>query len=235
MSASEYGGGELELFADASNWKAYFSGAISQNLRGRVLEVGAGLGSTTLALCRPGLKCWDCLEPDSGLKGRLCDLLDRHKWPCPVRARVGTLSDLAANELFDTIVYIDVLEHIAEDGAELALVARHLVPGGKVVILSPAFQFLFSEFDASIGHYRRYTKSTLLALTPSDLMPVAARYLDSVGLIASLANRVLLRASMPTRKQVQVWDKFMIPLSRILDRIVFFGFGRSIMVVLEKP
>ena len=99
----DYIGGELELFADAHNWKAYFSTVLAPHLRGRVLEVGAGLGSTTLALCRPGVEYWECLEPDSRLQRELVAMLDRHGWPCPVRARLGTLADLAENETFDTI------------------------------------------------------------------------------------------------------------------------------------
>lgn len=230
----DYIGGELELFADAHNWKAYFSTVLAPHLRGRVLEVGAGLGSTTLALCRPGVEYWECLEPDSRLQRELVAMLDRHGWPCPVRARLGTLADLAENETFDTILYIDVLEHITEDRAELALAARHLASGGKLVVLSPAFQFLFSEFDAAIGHRRRYKKSSLLALTPPGLTPLTCRYLDSVGLIASLANRMVLRASLPTREQIRVWNRLIIPLSRILDKIVYYWFGRSIVAVWNK-
>lgn len=234
MPTMDYIGGELELFADAHNWKTYFSAVLTPHLRGRVLEVGAGLGSTTLALCRPGVDHWECLEPDPELQAKLAVILGSHIWPCPVQARLGTLSDLAANETYDTIIYIDVLEHIAEDRAELALAARHLVSGGKLVVLSPAFQFLFSEFDVSVGHQRRYKKSSLLALTPPGLTPLTCRYLDSVGLLASLANRMVLRASLPTREQIRMWDRLMVPLSRILDRIVRFGFGRSIVAIWSK-
>lgn len=234
MSTMDYIGGELELFADAHNWKAYFSTVIAPHLRGRVLEVGAGLGSTTLALCHTEVEHWECLEPDSGLQKKLAAMLVSHNWPCPVQARLGTLTDLAGNETYDTIIYIDVLEHIAEDRAELALAARHLVSGGKLVVLSPAFQFLFSEFDASVGHQRRYKRSSLLALTPPGLTPLTCRYLDSVGLLASLANRMVLRASLPTREQIRMWNRLMVPLSRILDRIVRFGFGRSIVAIWSK-
>ena len=227
MAALDYVGSELELFTDARNWKAYFSAVLAPELRGRVLEVGAGLGSTTLALCHPGVESWDCLEPDSTLHGKLTTMLEQKRWPCPLRARNGTLADLAANETFDTIIYIDVLEHIADDRAELALAASRLASGGKLVVLSPAYQFLFSEFDAAIGHHRRYKKTSLLALTPPDLTPFTCHYLDSVGLIASLANRVVLRSSQPTREQIRVWDRLMIPISRVLDILVRFGVGRS--------
>lgn len=235
MPSLDYAGGELELFADAHNWKAYFSAVLAPQLRGCVLEVGAGLGSTTLALCSPAAKSWDCLEPDAELNGKLTALLGQHNWPCPVRARIGTLGDLARTELFDTIIYIDVLEHIANDRAELAAAVSHLAPGGRLVVLAPAFQFLFSEFDASVGHHRRYTKPSLLALAPPGLTLFSCRYLDSVGLMASLANRMVLRASLPTPKQIRTWDRLMVPLSRILDKVACYKFGRSIIAVWSKP
>ncbi len=231
MSTKEYIGDELELFRNANNWKAYFSALIAPHLCGRVLEVGAGLGGTTVALAALGASQWVCLEPDPRLHHELIATLDHRTWPCAVESRTGTLSDLPDSEMFDTIIYIDVLEHIFDDRAELALAARHLTPGGKLVVLSPAFPFLFSEFDAAIGHHRRYTKASLLTLTPTGLRPILCRYLDLVGLFASLANLVLLRASLPSPEQIRAWDQFMVPLSRVLDVVVRFTFGRSILVI----
>ena len=73
----------------------------------------------------------------------------------------GTLSDLGPDQQFDGIFYMDVLEHIEADGAELARAAGHLKPNGVLAILSPALPWLFTPFDKAIGHYRRYTKNSL--------------------------------------------------------------------------
>lgn len=59
------------------------------------------------------------------------------------------MDDLPPGELFDTLLYIDVLEHIPDDGAELARAAERLRPGGRVIVLSPVHQWLYSEFDNS--------------------------------------------------------------------------------------
>jgi 2-polyprenyl-3-methyl-5-hydroxy-6-metoxy-1,4-benzoquinol methylase len=83
----------------------------------------------------------------------------------------STMTDLPASEVFDAVLYVDVLEHIADDLSELRRAAVHLRPGGVLVILVPAHPRLYSAFDAAIGHYRRYTKSMLITVVPRELEP----------------------------------------------------------------
>lgn len=222
-----YVGGELELFAHAKNWKRYWFSKVSPHIQGDVLEAGAGLGANTTLLQNAKHRSWTCLEPDASLAAQL-------KQNTNARLIVGTIADLPPGELFDCILYIDVFEHIPDDAAELARAATRLRPGGRVIILSPAHQWLFSEFDKSIGHCRRYSRPTLLALTPPSLVPVKCFYLDAVGLFASLANRMLLRQSLPTLKQIKVWDRAMVPPSRIIDPLLFYRAGKTIVGVWEK-
>lgn len=81
-----------------------------------------------------------------------------------------TLAALPRDSRFDTILYIDVLEHIADDRAELVEAARRLNPGGYLVVLSPAHQWLFTAFDAAIGHVRRYTAKSLRGFRLPDFV-----------------------------------------------------------------
>ena len=73
---------------------------------------------------------------------------------------VGSLRTFSDSPCFDCILYIDVLEHIEDDRAQIDAAARLVRGGGHVVILSPAHHWLFSEFDKSIGHFRRYNKGS---------------------------------------------------------------------------
>jgi hypothetical protein len=100
--------------------------------------------------------------------------------------------------------------------------------------LAPAHQWLFTPFDQAIGHYRRYTRPMLAALTPESLEIRRLIYMDSVGLAASLANRLLLRQSMPTPRQIAVWDKLMVRLSRVVDPLIGRNFGKSVVAVWRK-
>lgn len=234
--STNYPGSELHLFRDAHHWKEYLRAQLAPFLSGDILEVGAGLGAMTRRLHQPHHASWTCLEPDlkmaETLRGENLDLRDkRGEHPHVVQ---GTLDDLTAGQLFDTIVYVDVLEHIEQDADELLKARSRLREQGRLVVLSPAMPWLYSPFDASIGHFRRYTKKGLIALAPPDMVVVCARYLDTVGVMASLTNRLLLRSNMPTEAQIAVWDRTMVPLSRRLDRWLGYRAGKSILVVLER-
>lgn len=231
MSEFAYVGSELDVFALAANWKRYFSAALRPFVRGEVLEVGAGIGETTRAMWHPGVRHWVCLEPDARLAARLADL--RLGGQAAPEVIVGVVETVPATRQFDTILYIDVLEHIADDRAELAAAARRLRPGGHLVVLSPAFNQLYSPFDAAIGHYRRYTSGSLSAVFPPRLIPRRRRYLDSVALLLSLANKLLLRQSMPTRRQILFWDRILVPIARVVDPLVMYRLGRSVIAVYE--
>jgi SAM-dependent methyltransferase len=230
-----YVGEELGVFAHARNWKAYVAARLAPHVRGRVLEVGAGLGATTAALCGLPHTRWTALEPDAALLAAVEARLAAGALPASVAPRRGTTADLAGLERFDTILYIDVLEHIEDDRAELARATALLAPGGRIVVLSPAFQTLYSPFDAAIGHFRRYTRRTLAAVAPPGLAAEASFYLDVAGAGLSLANRLLLRQAQPTAAQIATWDRYVIPLSLVLDRVAGRFAGRSVVAVWRRP
>jgi SAM-dependent methyltransferase len=229
----DYVGDELSLFADAHRWKAYWSQRLSPWVRGRVLDVGAGLGATARLFADRSASGYVALEPDRELAASMREAARAGGFPPGFEVRVGTTAELGADERFDTILYIDVLEHIAGDREELARAARLLSPDGRILVLSPAHAFLFSPFDAAIGHERRYDRASLRAAVPPGLAVERLQYLDSVGMLASLANRLLLRASMPTAAQIRLWDRGMVPVSRLLDPLTGHRLGKTIIAVLR--
>ncbi len=148
--------------------------------------------------------------------------------------RVGTIADLSAEEIFDTVLYIDVLEHLKDDRADLELATTHLKTRGFLIILAPAHQELFTSFDRAIGHYRRYNRRSLSSIVPSVLRRHELHYADSIGAIASVANRFILKSAMPTANQIALWDKALIPISRIIDPLILYSLGKSIIGVWQK-
>lgn len=234
MTHHPYGDSQLDVFALASNWKAYFRRLLAGYIGGEVLEVGAGIGETTKALCRGGRARWVCLEPDPAQAERIGSLVRGGQLPSRCEVVVGTAADLVGKEEFDTVLYIDVLEHIEPDREEAATAARLLRAGGHLVVLSPAHPGLFTEFDAMVGHHRRYTKKSLAEVVPAGLKCRELFYVDSVGAIASAGNRYLLRSGRPSSGQVLFWDRLMIPLSRVLDPVFGYRVGKSIIGVWQK-
>lgn len=229
----QYVGDELVLFGQARNWKRYLSELILPHLGQSVLEVGAGLGETASVLCPTTVDKWVCLEPDIrfvevlqskvavGLLAPACEVMH------------GTIAMLAKSQ-FETILYVDVLEHIEQDAAELEMAATQLFPGGKLIILAPAHNRLFSPFDRQVGHYRRYDKNMLVKALPESLMLLESKYLDSAGILLSLMNKLLLRQSEPTLRQIRFWDRFILPVSKLLDPLFRFRLGKSILLIAQK-
>jgi hypothetical protein len=101
--------------------------------------------------------------------------------------------------------------------------------------LSPAHQWLFSAFDESVGHLRRYNKEHLRSLMPPGWIQVKTAYLDSVGALLSLGNSVGLRQSMPSSWQITIWDRLCIPASRIIDSVLRGRCGKSVLAIWRKP
>lgn len=234
VSARTYEGGELELFEGAHNWKAYWADKVRPFVRGNALEVGAGIGANLANFKQLGGVRWTLLEPDPALCDAIRLKIDSSQLPADTQVTCGMLRDLSPAPSFDTILYIDVLEHIESDRAEIEAAAERLAADGHLIVLSPAYQAVYSPFDAAIGHYRRYDRRSLLSLTPPTLKPVGSFYLDSLGLALSAANRFIARQSAPTPATIKVWDSSIVPLSRIADAIVGYRVGRSIIAVWKK-
>lgn len=234
MTNYSYIGSELELFREAINWKAYYKHLIRNHIGDEVLEVGAGIGSTTKLLCKENQIRWVCLEPDPSLANKLKFFINRGSLPKECEVKIGTLVDINYKEQFDTIIYIDVLEHIKNDKTELEIATTRLKDNGKLIVLAPAHQWLFSPFDEAIGHYRRYDKRTLSVVIPNKFECVELKYLDSIGLIASLGNLLILKSKMPNKQQIAIWDKKMIPISRVLDPLLHYSLGKSLLGIWQK-
>lgn len=234
MTDSHYIGQELGIFEHARNWKAYWSSEIQSFLTDDVLEVGAGLGVNTEFARYDSVSSWVCLEPDPALACRIRDRIAAQANLTNCRVQIGTTKTLGSTPQFHTIIYVDVLEHIKEDREELDRASRLLHSRGRIIVLAPAHQWLYTPFDRAIGHFRRYNRSSLSACKPKNCVLEKLIYLDSAGMLASIANLLFLRQAMPSMREILFWDRFLVPSSKLLDTATLHLIGKSILGVWRK-
>jgi len=232
MISSDYLGKELDIFKEATHWKNYWINAIKPYVKGNILEVGSGIGVNSKLLIEKidDIDRLTCIEPDKKLADKAVKYLKNKE----VEIKSCYLKDLNMSYLYDTILYIDVMEHIFNDEEEINLAKSHLNVNGYLIILVPAKNYLYSSFDKAIGHYRRYSKQMLENSICEGLIKKKLFYLDSMGLIASMFNRFFLKQEYPTPRQIMLWDRIFIPLSKISDLMLLYSTGKSLIGIWEK-
>src|SRR5262252_67833 len=139
----------LEVMVEAKNYNHYLASLIDIHLQlnFRVLDFGAGAGTFALPLLRRGVEL-TCVETDATLGARLRD----------AGATVVVGLDDIPDESMDLIYTLNVLEHISDDAAAVRALSTKLKSGGTLLVYVPAFEILYSLFDAEIGHLRRYRR-----------------------------------------------------------------------------
>ena len=232
-----YTGDELQVFKLAQNWKKYYKNLIAKKiLSGRILEVGAGIGEMTRVLrdVSPNFD-WICIEPDLSNAQTIRKIVSNGELDGYVSVFQGNVEAYKdAPSSFSSILFIDSLEHIEKDQDILKYATGLVKTGGTIIIVVPAHNFLFNEFDKKIGHYRRYNKKMLREILPNNLSEISCKYIDSAGFFLSLANKLILKSSDPTMQQILFWDKFIVPISMKLDRLINFNFGKNLVFIAEK-
>ena len=234
MTSFKYSGSELETFKFATNFKKYYFKLANNHIPkfNDVLEIGAGIGNQSLVFSRNiDFHSWTCIEPDESnstlLKSSLGD-------DPRFNVFTTTLEDFHDESKYDLILLADVLEHLPNDSSSLRQILSLLKPHGILLIYVPACQFLFSSFDSSIGHFRRYSIPTLTNIIPDSFTIVSIGYFDSVGWLLSFLNKVFLKSSSPSKRQILFWDRFVVPLSIIVDKLLGFKFGKNIFCVVRN-
>jgi SAM-dependent methyltransferase len=228
-----YTGEDLLKFQHATNWKAYFSAFFKPYLQGSVAEVGAGLGTNVPYLLNDSVKHYLCIEPDKKLAAEIQRKIDSGMLPKTCAVQQGYLED-DLQETFDALLYIDVLEHIENDAAEVAKAAKALKTGGYLCVLVPANPKDYTAFDKAIGHFRRYNKEMLVDIVKPPLQLQRCHYLDLFGSLASKTNKLFLKQSRPGKTQVLLWDRLLVPASRLLDKPIGYRYGKSLLLVARK-
>jgi SAM-dependent methyltransferase len=212
---------DLECLAASKHFFDWVLEEFAPYLHGHLLEVGAGTGTITRKLVdQHSDVSIVALEPAENLFGSLdayAALTER------VTAEKGTLDDHGTRFVgaFDAVLYVNVLEHIADDEREIQLAADALRPGGALLVFGPGLEVLYSGLDHKAGHYRRYSLRHLRRIAEgAGLRIVALRYFDLLGVLPYLVVYRWLHSAQISGSTMWGYDRLIVPLSRLIQHVL---------------
>ena len=225
----DYPGKELELFDKASFWRNYLYLFIKKYLGIKILEVGAGIGSFT-KIYFDEKKNITLTEVDTFNYKSLKENFEKKN---NVKIENKLIKDL--NENYDTILYLSVLEHIEKDKEEIIGAIDKLEQKGHLIICVPAHDYMFSNFDKEIGHFRRYEIDFFENLNLKNSRILKNFFIDSFGQLLYFLNKIMFSKEIyPSKMKIQIWDKLFVPITYLADFITFYKFGKNIICVIQK-
>lgn len=224
----EYSGTDnLEVMTEARNYNACLSRLVERHIAGAksIVDFGAGIGTFARPIHSSGRDV-TAVEPDEQQR-RIISALGIRALP-----DISSVPDGWA----DAIYTVNVLEHIEDDVSALRDLHAKLKPSGRVFIYVPAFQVLYSSMDRKVGHFRRYDRAELVSKAVEAGFHVRdARYVDSLGFLASLLYKWMGNDSGDINRQaLKTYDRFVFPLSRIIDTVSSRWFGKNLCLLAEK-
>ena len=233
QTQKQYAADDLETMSEAKRYQAHVFDLLRPHIGTSVLEVGCGIGTTSLRLAEIADRLV-CIEPNLNCVSRARAALDGNP---KITLHICHLEECNRDDLirqrFDTIVCVNVLEHIEDDIRALTLFRELVAPtGGRVLIFVPAVQAAYGPLDAALGHHRRYAKRTLrAAFEAAGLDVVALRYTNPIGLLGWMYNAHVSGATEHTSGQVKLFEQFVAPWALPLDRLVAPPIGLSLFAV----
>ncbi|HYR89168.1 MAG TPA: class I SAM-dependent methyltransferase [Terriglobia bacterium] len=221
--------------AFAVNYHRWILERLTPFLGKRIIEVGAGVGSFSRLLLETRPELLMALEPSPNMYAALVQSLAAEDKEGVSQAHGCTLAKAKFLAQPDSIVYINVLEHIKDDEAELRTAHSMLVSGGRVLIFVPANPWLMGSMDRQLGHFRRYTRQELIAKCRSAGFIIRlASYFDVAGILPWWAMYCVLKSSRMDPAAVRLYDRWVVPIARVLENAVRPPLGKNIVLVAEK-
>ena len=225
----QYPGEELEIFDKATIWRKYIYTLINKYFKNDFLEVGAGIGSFTKNYSK-NIQNVVLSDLDEKNLNILNDKFSSHK---NIKINSKTINE--QNEKFNTIIYLNVLEHIEKDKDEINSALNKLNLNGYLIILVPAHQKLYSKFDRAVGHLKRYDMDFFKKNNFSKAKVEKLIYLDLLGYFLYFFNKIFFKEEVyPSKFKIFIWDKIFSPITIILDFITGYRFGKNILCVYKK-
>jgi SAM-dependent methyltransferase len=219
--------------AEGARYRKYQYDLITPYVGRSMLEVGSGLGDFSeqfhdrldyLVVSDNDAYCL------SELSARYADRSDVDV------LELALPGEIKIRQKVDTVVMMNVLEHIADDVSALRDLAACVEVGGHLIIWVPGYQRLYGDFDRLVGHCRRYSPATLrAAVAAAGLKVQVCKPVNFLGGIAWWLAVRRLRVGHASGRLVSLYDATVVPATRVLERVLHPPFGQSVLCVAAVP
>ncbi len=223
----------------AKNYHRWILQIFATYLGTRLVEVGAGSGSFSELLLERPIESLTLIEPSGEMFKRLQERIAKLGETARIETLNAAFADVAARieslQQPDSIIYVNVLEHIADDERELKLAYRTLSSGGRIFVFVPALRWLYGSFDKQIGHRRRYTLDELSEkCRHAGFRVVRAHYFDVIGIAPWWIKYCLLKSERMEPAAVKFYDKLVVPVAQKMENVLKPGIGKNVVLIGEK-
>jgi SAM-dependent methyltransferase len=218
----------LDIASDSTpNYLRWIADLCQPHLGRSVLDLGAGHGTVTQHLTA-GRQVVALDRSDACIAA----METRFRDVANVRVVKGDIEELEIGEPFDSIVMINVLEHVFDDSGVLASLRPYLRPGGRVILYVPAHNLLYTAWDRKVGHFRRYSRQVLDdVIREAGLVPVSIRYVNLLSMMAWPFSGKILASDQAVRQSLSLWDQVGTRLGRALESRVRVPTGLNLFCV----
>jgi len=228
----------LEVISKADRFNYWMFDQFRDHLKGEVLEIGSGIGNVSKLVIRDGhmitLSDYNrdycqILKANFSTNKSVREVLQIDLLDAAFKDRFSSYK-----EKFDSIFLLNVIEHIPDDNLAIRNCSYLLKKGGHLVVLAPAYSWLYCNFDKELGHYKRYTLGSMTSLLNNhNFKIVKGSYFNFTGIAGWLVFGKLLRRKMLGNGEMSVFNK-LVPLSKYFDKLIRNKIGLSIIVTGKK-
>ena len=234
-----YAGKDLEAMSFAVNYHRWILSIFEPHLGKRIVEVGAGTGSFSELLLEQHLNSLSLVEPSTAMHQQLCRRMEELRPAVTVKTYNDVFANVAeeirSTAQPDSVIYVNVLEHIADDVNELNVINRTLDAGGRLFLFVPALSWLHGSMDRQLGHFRRYTRTELeRKCVAAGFRVIVSRYFDVMGVLPWWVKYKLLKSKEMEAGAVRFYDQRVVPVARMMESSIEPPIGKNVVLIAEK-
>jgi len=224
----------LDLLADTYNYNHWIYSLLRPYLGDCICEIGAGIGNLTRFFL-PATRVI-CIEPEESYARELQRLAQVHRniqvFPMRLAEYVSQRGDAPPEA--DSVVCVNVLEHMEDDAAALSLMARLLVDDGRLLLYVPACPWAFGALDEALGHYRRYSVRRVVSLAHAAGLKIVKRhYVNFIGAAGWFWFSRIRRARHIDPVKARRFDRW-VPTVSAIERLLHPPVGQSLFIVMRR-